>query len=119
MGLMVVTTDAIVARLIPGFNATRPPTYYFYVSLLTDTFYTAIGGYLCAMLAREQRHRATLALIVFGEVMGIVSQVVLWNTVPHWFAIALLVLYPPAVWVGSKMRTMTVPVPRNSPVVTP
>jgi len=40
---------------------------------------------------------------VFAELMGIVSAIVSGAMQPHWFAIALLILYPIAVWIGYVM----------------
>jgi hypothetical protein len=45
IGILVVCTDQIFALLVPGFKSLpMPPTYYFAVSLLTDTIYSIIGG---------------------------------------------------------------------------
>jgi hypothetical protein len=106
IGILVVTTDQIFAALIPGFRQmATPPPYYFGISLLTDTIYTLAGGYLCALIAREHFRNATLGLMIFGELVGIASQIAFWNNVPHWYAIALLILFPPAVWIGSRLRS--------------
>jgi hypothetical protein len=91
IGLLVVLTDRFVA----------PPLA---VTLLTDTVYTVIGGFVCAAIARTQTRGPMLGLIVFGEVMGIASAIAGWSTQPHWFAISLLIVYPPAVWIGYSMK---------------
>jgi hypothetical protein len=102
---MVVLTDQMAARVIPGFaSMAMPPTFYFFTSIATDTLYSMVGGLLCAAIAREHAFRATVSLAIFGEVAGIASQIALWTTVPHWFGLALLLTYPPAVWFGSKLR---------------
>ncbi|MBV8673801.1 MAG: hypothetical protein JOZ33_10235, partial [Acidobacteriaceae bacterium] len=77
----------------------------FAVSLLTDFVYSMIGGYICALVPEENRRKATLWLIVLGEVLGIAVQAVLWKVVPHWYGIGLLILYPLGVWFGSKLRS--------------
>jgi hypothetical protein len=106
IGIFVVATDQVFGALIPGFRQmAMPPNYYFGLSLLTDTVYTVAGGYLCVLIARENFRNATLGLIIGGELVGIASQVAFWHNVPHWFAIALLILYPPAIWLGSGMRS--------------
>ena len=108
IGLLVVTTDKVLAATIPGFATLEvPPLLYFVVSLTTDTLYSVVGGYLCCVIARDRCRTATLVLIIGGEIAGIASQVALWRTVPHWFAIVLLLLYPPAVWIGSFLRSRT------------
>jgi len=105
-GMLVVITDQIFGLVIPGFKLmTMPPFYYFAISLFTDFVYSIAGGYVCAWIARERAWRATVALMVFGDAIGLASQIVLWTTVPHWYAVALLVLFPIGVWLGWKVFT--------------
>jgi hypothetical protein len=105
IGLLVLLTDQIAAWTIPGFTSmSTPPPNYFYSSVVTDSFYAFIGGYLCAKIAHERSWSATVALIIFGETIGLVSQIALWSTVPHWFGLALLASYPIAVWLGSRLK---------------
>jgi hypothetical protein len=107
-GLLVVCTDQLFAVFMPGFKSmAKPPTSYFAVSLVTDTVYSAVGGYLCAWTARVPTRTATLGLIIFGEIIGVVSTIVFWKSVPHWFGFGLLILYPPAVWFGSRLTRST------------
>lgn len=106
VGVLVVLTDQIFAVAVPGFRAmTPPPLYYFVIVTITDALYSIVGGYLCAVIARASAHRATLSLMIFGEIMGVASTILQWHTEPHWAAIALLILYPIAVWIGSKLRS--------------
>ena len=105
-GMLVVITDQIFGLVIPGFKLmTMPPFYYFAISLFTDFVYSIAGGYVCAWIARERAWRATVALMVFGDAIGLASQIVLWTTVPHWYAVALLVLFPIGAWLGWKLFT--------------
>jgi len=105
IGVLVVLTDLIFAAVIPGFRAmTPPPLYYFVILTFTNTLYSIGGGYLCAAIARASIRAATLGLMVFGELMGVVSTILSWHTEPHWYAFALLVLFPLAVWIGSRLR---------------
>jgi hypothetical protein len=106
IGALVVATDQLFAAVIPGFKSmAMPPLYYFVISLGTDFLYSIVGGYLCSVIARARDKTATLALIVFGELIGVVSQIALWKTVPHWFGFGLLILYPPAIWIGYLLRS--------------
>jgi len=106
VGILVVLTDYIFAAVIPGFRAmTTLPLYYFLIATITDTLYSAAGGYLCAVIARAAVRKATLGLMIFGEIIGVVSTVLGWRIQPHWFALALLVLFPLAVWIGSRLRS--------------
>jgi hypothetical protein len=106
IGVLVVLTDQIFALAIPGFAAlTTPPLYYFIVVTSTDALYSVVGGYLCAVIARDAAAKATLGLMIFGEVAGVISTILGWRIQPHWFALALLVLFPLGVWIGSKLRS--------------
>jgi hypothetical protein len=106
IGVLVVLTDQIFAAAIPGFRSmATPPLYYFVIVTFTDTLYTIAGGYLCAACARAAARTATLGLIIFGEIVGVVTTILGWRIQPHWFAFALLVLFPFAVWIGYKLRT--------------
>jgi hypothetical protein len=106
-GLLIFGTDQLFAALIPGFKSmTTPPLHYFLISVVTDTLYSIIGGFVCSRIAHPPvRRNATLSLIVLGELVGLVSTVFLWKLVPHWFSFALLLLYPPAVWLGFKLQS--------------
>jgi hypothetical protein len=107
IGVLIAGTDRLYAQMIPGFGSMSvPPTFYFVISMFTDTIYTLIGGWLCALISRGDRH-ATLGLIVLGELMGLASTVYLWKTVPHYYSFFLLIVYPPAVWIGTKLRKST------------
>jgi hypothetical protein len=105
IGILVRFTDLLFAGLVAGWDPKAPPLYYFAVSLGTDFLYSIIGGFICAFIAEEHWRRATLWLIVVGEIIGIAAQVVLWKTVPHWYGIGVLILYPAGVWIGSSLRS--------------
>jgi uncharacterized membrane protein YoaT (DUF817 family) len=102
IGVLVVTTDQIFSWVIPGFKTmAMPPLFYFAVSLLTDFIYSAVGGYICSAIAGSSSKTATLILVILGEVIGILVAVVGWQTMPHYFVLGLLVLYPLGVFLGS------------------
>ena len=106
IGILVVCTDRIFALLVPGFTSMPAlPLYYFVTSLITDTLYSILGGYICAWIAGPMVRKAALGLIIGGEILGLISVIVFWQTVPHWFGFGLLVVYPPAVWLGSRLRS--------------
>jgi hypothetical protein len=104
IGALIAGTDFLFSHLIPGFSAMKmPPIWYFLASMASDTLYTVAGGWLCAIISLRDL-RATFGLIVLGEVMGIASTVYLWGVVPHFYSFYLLLVYPPAIWFGAKMR---------------
>jgi hypothetical protein len=104
-GVLIVITDQIFELTIPGFKQmAMPPDFYFGVSIVTDALYSAVGGWTCAAIAKTRIRDHVLALIALGELMGVASTVALWQKVPHYFSFTLLALYPPAVWLGSRLR---------------
>jgi len=106
VGVLVVLTDQVFALAVPGFRAAAtPPLYYFVTITFTNTLYSIAGGYLCAATARAAARAATLGLMIFGEIMGVVAAVLSWRTEPHWYAFGLLVLFPLAVWIGYRLRS--------------
>lgn len=105
IGVLVTIADKIFASVVPGFGqVVTPPRYYFVVTLGTDFVFSIVGGYVCSWIARERSWEATWCLIALGETIGLGSQFLTWKTVPHWFGIGLLVLYPLAIWIGSRLR---------------
>jgi hypothetical protein len=62
-----------------------------------------VGGWVAIRIAQRRQMRHAVGLIVFGELIGIATQAALWNTVPHWYGVSLLVLYPAGVWLGAKI----------------
>jgi hypothetical protein len=104
IGVLVIFTDQLFSLLTHSFDSgATPPHSYFLLSLVTDSVYTALGGYFCAAIAQSAARRATLILILGGKLIG-GAVIALWNTQPHWFAIGWLLLYPPALWAGSRFR---------------
>jgi hypothetical protein len=104
IGVLIGGTDQLFSRLVPGFSSMKqPPIWYFTISMATDTIYTLIGGWVCAVISRSDV-QATLGLILLGELMAIASTVYLWHTVPHFYSFYLLLVYPPAIWYGAKLR---------------
>jgi hypothetical protein len=103
IGLLIGATDRLLAPALFGFHSSEVPAWYYAFSMVTDTIYTFIGGWFCALISRRDP-QATLGLIVMGELMGIASTVYLWHKAPHYYSFYLLLVYPPAIWYGAKWR---------------
>jgi hypothetical protein len=101
--ILIVATEYLFSRLVPGVEA-APPLYYLVIDLITQCVYTVIGGYLCCIVAQPSRRAAMAGLMALGVLVGTASVVTSWKTEPHWYGIALLVVYPPCVWMGWKLR---------------
>jgi hypothetical protein len=105
IGVLVVLTDMVVGKICPSnyVSGTTPPAFYFVVSLVAAPLYSVLGGWICARLSRKP-WRDAVALVIFGEIMGVASLAMTWNSQPHWYGLALLALYPPAVLLGAWLR---------------
>src|SRR5579862_5913228 len=94
-------TIAILIIITDRLDSAPPSSLkYFVVTLVTDCLYTVVGGFLCATIAGEQARGASLSLIGFGELLGVISLVRYWGAQPHWFSILLLLIYPAGIWIG-------------------
>jgi peptidoglycan/LPS O-acetylase OafA/YrhL len=101
-GILVAVTEQFFSSIIPGAN-TAPPVDYFALDLMSQCLYTVIGGYLCYLIAQASQRAAIVGLMGLGLLVGAVSLVGSWKTEPHWYGIALLVIYSPCVWIGWKL----------------
>jgi hypothetical protein len=73
--------------------------------VVTDALYSFFGGFSSARIAGTGARPSTLGLIIiFGEVMGLITMIALWKTVPHWFGFGLMLVYQPTVWLGARVR---------------
>jgi hypothetical protein len=105
IGVLVVLTDQIFSWAIPGFTTlAMPPFFYFATSLVTDFVYSAVGGYVCGAIAGSSSHSASLILIGAGEVIGIAVAFARWQSMPHFFVLGLLILYPLGIFIGSAFQ---------------
>jgi hypothetical protein len=104
IGVFVTATDQLFALALPGFEQlpVKPDKYYL-ISLVTSSLYSVIGGWTCAWIAKRNIRQHAIALVILGELAGIAALVALWNIVPHYYTLLLLVLYPPAVMLGAKI----------------
>lgn len=89
--------------LLPALGTTAPSLRYFVIDLITQCLYTVIGGYVCALIARANPQIAIAGMISLGVVVGTLSLIASWKAEPHWYAIALLAVYPPCAWIGMKL----------------
>lgn len=89
--LLIVGMEQLLGRL---FFQTR----YFVADVLTQSAIQVGCGYLCARISNT---RAAIAgLIAIGLLVGAISLLASWRGEPHWYAIALLSVYAPCVWLG-------------------
>jgi hypothetical protein len=101
---LVRLTDELLLIVIQGiFTMPSLPAYYWGVSILIDSLYSMFGGYVCAMIAQENASRAIAGIVVIVVLVETRSQVLLWDTIPHWFGIALFIACPAFTWLGGTL----------------
>jgi hypothetical protein len=100
--ILVVATEQLLSSLAPG--SAKPQLYYLVVDLVSQCLYTVAAGYLCCVIARPSQRVAMAGLIGLGLSVGTFSLVGSWQSEPHWYGIALLVVYAPCVWTGWALR---------------
>lgn len=102
VGVLVVLTDLVLGKTFPAeYVAGRiPPDRLSALSLATSTLYSVLGGWITVKLSRSNPWRHALYLILWGELMGVVSAVATWGQIQAWYQIGLLVAWPIAVAAG-------------------
>lgn len=97
--LLIVGTEQLLAR---GFSATR----YFVSDVVTQSVIQVGCGYLCSSISNARPRPAIVGLIAIGFLVGGFSLAASWHADPHWYGIALLVVYAPCVWIGYRIERL-------------
>lgn len=105
VGILVVLTDLLPGRLFPGEYVAGevPPDSLSALSLGTATLYSVLGGWITGKLAARQPWRHAVYLILWGELMGVLSAVMTWGQIQWWYQAGLLVAWPVAVAAGCRL----------------
>src|SRR5271165_683799 len=96
-GSLVLTTEQLLS---PSGPDVTPRPFYFVVDLISQCLYTVAAGYLCCAIARPSQRVALVGLIGLALAVGSVSLALSWKSEPHWYGIALLLVYAPCAWLG-------------------
>jgi len=79
------------------------PDWLLWVSTALFTVISILGAWVCAKLAPGKVRMHVLAFFALGEILGLAFTIAGWGKVPHWYSIAWLVVWIPAVWIGWKL----------------
>jgi hypothetical protein len=74
---------------------------YFVADVMTQCLVQIGCGYICCRISNATP--AIAGLVALGLLVGGFSLTVSWETEPHWYGIALLVVYGPSIWVGYRL----------------
>lgn len=102
VGVLVVLTDLVLGKMFPSeYAAGRiPPDRLAALSLAAATLYSVLGGWITVKLAKSAPWRHALYLILWGELMGVLSAIATWGQIQAWYQIGLLIAWPIAVAAG-------------------
>jgi MFS family permease len=106
VGVLVVSTDLLLTQIYPDEykRGSIPPDYLSGISLFTSTIWSVVGGWICALIAKDRHWRHNFYLILWGLLMGVVSAVMTWGQIQNWYQIGLIVAWPFAVSLGCWIR---------------
>ena len=95
--LLIAGTEQMLSRLVS-------PAKYRAADVVTQCMIQIGCGYLCSRIAKAQRRTATVVLIVVGLLIGSASVAASWRSEPHWYAITLLCVFAPCIWLGHRLE---------------
>jgi len=100
-----VLTDFVLGKMFPSeyVAGKTPPDRLSALSLATSTLYSVLGGWITVKLARARPWRHALYLILWGELMGVLSAVMTWGLMQWWYQIGLLAAWPLAIAAGCRL----------------
>jgi len=93
-GLMIGTNVVLVTLTLPAsvlFLAATP---------VLAVVYHVAGGYVAAAIARDHTP-AIVALVICGTLLLLSSVVRTWSQMPPWYSLAMVVIVPASLWLGT------------------
>ncbi len=103
--VLVMATDPLLNLLFPNDykKGHTIPDSLLVVSTVLFTVIAILCAWVCAKVAPAKVRTHVLIFFALGEIMGLVATTFNWGKVPHWYSIAWLVVWIPAVWIGWKL----------------
>ena len=103
--VLVMLTDPLLAAIFPNDykKGQTIPDGLLGLSTVLFTVISILCAWVCAKLAPSKVRTHVIVFFALGEIMGGVATSINWGKVPHWFSIAWLVVWIPAVWLGWKL----------------
>lgn len=100
--VLIVATDSIFLRWTAPKGSVLPLSY-FVTDVVSQCIIQMLTGYVCRWIGGAQPISLAV-LVALGILIGGVSLRYSWTAEPHWYGIALLVVYTPCVWIGWATR---------------
>ena len=101
--VLIVATDSIFLRWMPPKGSVLPLSY-FVTDVVSQCIIQMLAGYVCRWIGGAAQPISLAVLVALGILVGGVSLRYSWTAEPHWYGIALLVVYTPCVGIGWATR---------------
>lgn len=103
--VLVMATDPLLHAVFPNDyrQGQTIPDGLLWLSTALFTVISILCAWVCAKLAPSRVRVHVIAFFALGEIMGLVATVLNWGKMPHWYSIAWLLVWIPAVWIGWKL----------------
>jgi O-antigen/teichoic acid export membrane protein len=103
--VLVIMSDPLLHALFPKDYVRGKPIPDTLLWLSTAIF--VVVSILCAWICAKTAPGKVLTHIVWffaiGEIMGLVTTCANWGKMPHWYSVAWLLVWIPAVWIGWRL----------------
>jgi hypothetical protein len=106
VGVLVVCTDFALMAMFPDQykEGVVPPDHLAGISLATSTLWSVVGGWVCALIAVRKPWHHLVALMVWGEILGIATAFYYWGKMQSWYLVGLPLLWIPAIFIGGWIK---------------
>jgi hypothetical protein len=103
--VLVTLSDPLLHALFPKDYVEGKPIPDPLLWISTGIFVLAaiLCAWICAKIAPNKVFTHIVWFFAIGEIMGLAATYANWGKVPHWYSVAWLVLWIPAVWIGWKL----------------
>jgi hypothetical protein len=105
--ILVLCSDPLLTRLFPGdfVGGHVPSDTALAASTALFVVISLVCAWLCARFSPAPKAKRVMALMIIGELMGIVPTVAHWNTAwPHWYWLSWLISWPISCWVAYRLE---------------
>jgi hypothetical protein len=106
-GVPVILFDLVLMKLFPTEyrEGQIPPDRLTLLVLAADALWSIPAGWVTAKIATANPMKHVFALILWGELMGLVSLFYSWGKIQWWYSVGLLILWIPTVYLGGRLAT--------------
>ncbi|MDQ3341612.1 MAG: hypothetical protein M4D80_41200 [Myxococcota bacterium] len=82
----------------------HPPFWFYFLELGVTPILAALGGYVCAWIAKRKQLQHAFALLGVGVIMGVVTLFADAGLKPLWSTLGVILLSAAGILLGAKLR---------------